>query len=301
MIRDRVLRGIALNREPGLHFAGNFLDLSFDTASREAARASFVPGPHCEESDGQASIGAVAMLADMGLATSIRAQLSPETRLATVSMHLQFNGAPLAGPMEALGTFEGFLEGASGQQGLARVSLLAGGREAALGTGAFMVLKPPPGVMLHPVRPRGAAPPLQEADLKRDERAILRLADAALAKADAKHSFIRNFWGYTPRPISGGASCTLKNGAHVGNRVGHVQGGLLAGLAAVTAAAALPSTWMLSAISTWFVSPGEGATLRAKSKVIHHGRLTAVVRTEILGPGRRRVLEAVTTHALRKS
>jgi acyl-coenzyme A thioesterase PaaI-like protein len=163
-----------------------------------------------------------------------------------------------------------------------------------------MVLKPPPGVTLHPVRQRGEAPALEEADLKRDERAILRLADAALERADAKHSFIRHFWGYTPHAIAAGAGCTLKNGAHVGNRVGHVQGGLLAGLAAITAAAALPSTWMLSAISTWFVSPGEGATLRAKSKIIHHGRLTAVVRTEVIGAGRKRVLEAVTTHALRK-
>jgi hypothetical protein len=29
----------------------------------------------------------------------------------------------------------------------------------------------------------------------------------------------------------------------------------------------------------------------------HHGLMTAVVRTEVLGPGRRRVLEALSTHS----
>jgi len=29
-IRDRVLRGIALNRVPGFHFAGTFLEISYD-------------------------------------------------------------------------------------------------------------------------------------------------------------------------------------------------------------------------------------------------------------------------------
>jgi len=31
--------------------------------------------------------------------------------------------------------------------------------------------------------------------------------------------------------------------------------------------------------------------------VVHHGLMTAVVRTEVTGVGRRRVLEALTTHA----
>jgi acyl-coenzyme A thioesterase PaaI-like protein len=64
--------------------------------------------------------------------------------------------------------------------------------------------------------------------------------------------------------------------------------------------ATLPPSWMLSGISACFVSPGEGRAMQARSRVVHHGRLTAVVRTEITGKNRRRVLEAVTTHALRR-
>ena len=93
----------------------------------------------------------------------------------------------------------------------------------------------------------------------------------------------------------------LGNGPHVGNRVGHVQGGVTMGLGIATAEAALPPTWMLSAVTAWYISPGEGRTLKARSKVVHRGRLTAVVRTEIFGKNNRRVMEMTTAHASKSS
>jgi acyl-coenzyme A thioesterase PaaI-like protein len=113
--------------------------------------------------------------------------------------------------------------------------------------------------------------------------------------------FLSRFWGYEPVPAPGGARCTLANGAHVGNRVGHVQGGILLGLGAVTAQAALPPSWRLGAITACFVSPGVGAKLRARAKVVHRGRFTAVVRTEVTGAERKRVLEVLTTHSAAKT
>ena len=92
-IRRRVLEGIALNRTPGFHFAGNFLAIELaEVGSR--TRVAMQPGPHSMEHDGQSHVAAVFMVADIALAASIRAQLSPATRLATVSMHVQLNGAP---------------------------------------------------------------------------------------------------------------------------------------------------------------------------------------------------------------
>ena len=91
----------------------------------------------------------------------------------------------------------------------------------------------------------------------------------------------------------------MRNGPHVGNRVGHAQGGIQLGLAAVTAAAALPANWALTGISGWYISPGEGSSLCARSEIVHHGRLTAVIRTHLTGKDKRRVLEVVTTHACR--
>ena len=303
-ILGQVLRGIALNREPGLHFPGNFLEISFERVATVETRLTLEPGPHCVDADGQANLGVLALFADLALASSIRAGLEPATRLATVSMHLQFTGAPAEGTLEAVSAFEGFFSEGAGQQGLSRVVISARTRRICFGSGAFMVLKPPQGVTLHPVpqRKRGGppAPAVAPGELTRDERGVLRRAEKALATAGpAAESFISRFWGYEPRPVAGGASARMKNGPHIGNRVGHAQGGIMLGLAAATARAALPRGWEFSSVSAWYVSPGEGATLRARSRVIHQGRLTSVIRTEITGQSGRRVLEVMTTHARR--
>lgn len=300
-IRDRVLRGLAASRVPGFHYAGSFLGVSFEDTAQDS-RIRLEGGPHCLDSQGQVSVGAVAMIADIALAVSIRAALaSDRARLATVSMHLQFTGARLDGPLEARGAFEGFIDGTAARQGLARVALEANGHRACFGTGAFMALDPPPGVTMHPVvlgRHRDETP-LAEKDLTAPEAAILAHAQASLERVSDKLAFIDAYWGYEPHRTQVGASCTMKNGPHVSNRVGHAQGGLLVGLAAKTAMAALPATWLLSSATACFVSPGEGESLHAAAKIIHHGRDTAVARTEVTGASGRKVLQVMTTHARR--
>ena len=288
-----MLRGIALNRQPGFHFPGNFLDVSFDHVARDASRLSVAPGPWCTGADGQTDFGSLAILADLALAACMRAHLGRATRLATVSMHLQFTGAPRVGRLAAEGVFQSFLHGASGKLGMSRVTVDGKAGQVCYGTGTFMALAPPKHMTLHPVPLRNRKSPepprLNEGDFELEEQKILGRADAALA---SRGVFIDDFWGIRPRDGTG----VLENGLHVGNRVGHAQGGILLALAAVTAGTALPPHWRLSGISAWYISPGEGKALRAHSEVIHQGRLTAVVRTRITGKGRRRVLEVVTTH-----
>ena len=106
-IRRRVLRGIALNRRPGLHFPGSFLGVLFDRVSRSGARLSLDPGPWCRDAGGETHRAALTVLADLALGASIRVQLAPETRLATVSLGLQFTGAPRIGRLRAQGEFQG--------------------------------------------------------------------------------------------------------------------------------------------------------------------------------------------------
>ena len=287
-IRRRVLRGLALNRVPGLHFPGNFLDVSFDRVSRNGVRLSLDPGPWCTDAAGEVDLSALAMLADLALGASIRAQLSRETRVATVSLALQFTGAPRRGRLRALGEFQGFFARAAGRLGLSRVSVAGSAGQVCYGTGSFMALLPPKGMNLHPVplrSRRSASPtPLSEKNLFPEERKILQSADAALA---ARGNFIEHFWG--------GAGF-MKNGLHAGNRVGHAQGGILIAMAAKDAAAHLAGGWRVATISAFYISPGEGRTLRARSTIVHRGRLTAVVRTEVTGKNRRLVLEVLSTH-----
>jgi acyl-coenzyme A thioesterase PaaI-like protein len=161
-----------------------------------------------------------------------------------------------------------------------------------------MVLPPPPGVALHPVpqRTRGDAEPpvLEERDLAADELLILRRAEEALKQREKP--FMQRFWGFLPQVAPGGATCVMPNGPHVGNRVGYVQGGILLGLAAATATAALPDTWRLSAIAAAFISPGDGPALEARARIVHRGQRSSVVRTEVARSDGRRVLEALSTH-----
>lgn len=298
-IRSRVLRGIALNRTPGFHFAGNFLGIELLEVG-EKTRVAMEAGAYAEERDGQVHAAPVFMAADIALAASIRSQLSPATRLATVSMHLQLDGTPTKGAIEAFGTFEGFTTGVGSRLGLSRVRLTAGGRPVGFGHGAFMALDPPPGMTMHPVAPsrRHEVDLPAESTLDESEREILRRADDALA-ARGDSSFIARFLGIVPRKTADGASCPMENGAHVGNRVGHAQGGILMGLAASTASAAMGPEWMLASIAASFVSPGEGGVLDASSAAVHRGRWTAVARTQVSGAEGRRVLEVVTNHARR--
>ena len=300
-IRRRVLRAIALNRTPGYHFPGNFIDLSFDRVASESTRLSYEAG---EEAAGD--IGSLAVAADFALGTAIRADLDPATRLATVSTTLELAAAPRAGIVSTASRCHGFVGEGEGRIGRARVVLEDTSGEIGYGSGAFMVLGPPSGVALHPVpqRRRGDPEPpvLAERDLAPDELAILQRADEALERAaKTGQPFIRHFWGFLPEAADGGASCVMSNGPHVGNRVGYVQGGILLGLAAVTATAALPETWMLSAVAAAFVSPGLGPALQAKASVVHHGRRASVIRTEVARSDGRRVLEVMSTHVVRSA
>ena len=294
-IRERVLHALALNREPGFHFAGNFAQISFERTASEESRVTLGLGPHAVDADGQINLGFVAMLADMSLAATIRANVHPATRLATVSLSMQFTGMTLSGPLESVAEFQGFLGGGDTRQALSRARIVGPGGLVAIAHGAFVPLGTPPGVVAFPLprNPR-SAPAIPESELRGDERLVLGIADEALTHG--VKGFIRHFLGYQPRRTKTGASTTMRNGAHVANRVGHVQGGLLMGLAATTAMAALPASWGLSGIHAVFVSPGQGKALRATAKLVHHGSMTGVARTEVKGQDGRRVLEATTTH-----
>jgi len=302
-IRAQVMRAMALNRDGGYHFAGNFIDISYDRFDRAGTQLSFESGPQVLDPDACINMAAVGLLADLTLAATVRTALDSEIRLATVNLQLSFTGAPFLGRLETQGRLDGRVEGVASETWLARLDLNAGGRPAAFARGSFIVLPPPRGITLAPLTLRGGKrvpTPALATPLTRIERGILKRADVALAAIAAEGgSFIQRFWYGVPRATVGGAACAVKNGPHIANRVGHVQGGLLAGLALMTASAALPRSWTVSDASVSYISPGEGRVIRLKSKIIHHGRSISVLRTQATGKGGRLVMDVVSTHAFR--
>ncbi len=303
-IRAHVLRGVAGNRTPGLHFPGFFLDIQWHEVAGQAARVSIADGPHCRDANGEMDVAALAILADTALATATRLLTAPGARLATIHMQIQFTGEPATGDISADAQLLGFGAGAALHQSLTSATLTANGKPVCYASGEFVLLDPPPGVTLAPLpwqkQPVQPGAPLTAGALDARERSILKACDAALAKSSAHASFIQHFWGGLPKRAAHGTSMRVPLGPHLGNRVGHVQGGISFGMAAACACAAVPSTMMLSNVSAWYISPGHGKSVTVKSRVVHAGRSIAVVRTEIKNATGERVLETVTHHVARK-
>jgi acyl-coenzyme A thioesterase PaaI-like protein len=299
-IRAQVLRGLAANRTPGFHFPGHFLGVSWPRIGEEEIEEAMPDGPHCRDADGGTSLVALAVLLDTALATAPRLEIERGARQGTVQIHAQFTGVPAGGALTARARLAGFTTGAI-RQALTRGAVFSAGRPVCYASGTFVVLPPPPGVTLAPLpwqrEKSEPVSPLEENELRSDERSIMKACESALERADGKHGFIEHFWDALPRATRYGARCAIRIGPQHGNRVGHVQGGLLFGLAAVTARAAAARHPQLSAVSAWFVKPGEGSRLDVRSRLVHAGRSFAVVRTEVTARGGTRVLEVLSNHA----
>ena len=299
-IRRQVSLALAANRAPGFHYPGFLLGLTWPRIGDSDLEEVMPDTPQARNVDGSLNIAAFCVLLDTALATAARLKSGVGVRQATVHMHAQFTGEPLRGESKALTRFEGYAPATATRQSLTSGTLYAGGRPVCHASATFVVLPPPPGVNLGPLpwQRAGEAPavPLVRGELKPEERAVTRACEAALKRA-GRHSFIEHFWGALPSPTADGARCTVKIGAQHGNRVGHVQGGLSFGLGALTACAAAPNHPQLSAIAAWYISPGQGRTLRIRSRRIHEGRSFAAVRTEIRNADGSRVLEVMSHHA----
>jgi acyl-coenzyme A thioesterase PaaI-like protein len=284
-IYKKAKRSIALTRTPGYHFCGNFFDFVYDNASSEHSEVHIDPEPQNTDHDQSVHLFLLAILADMGLATGIRFGRDDHTRLATVSLSLQFTGARPTGRVVAVTDTQGYLQGAKGGQGLSLTHIKADNTLIAV---PWVEKKAP------------VDPPLDLQTLTNDEKWILERVKASIEYCERTgEEFALHFLNFRPSPQERGAYCEVLNGPHIANRVGYVQGGIILALGMVTANAALGKEWMLSGVTATYISPGEGEAIRAESKIIHQGRMTAVVQTSIYNKTGRLALEVLSTHARR--
>jgi uncharacterized protein (TIGR00369 family) len=302
-IRRRTLAAIAANRTPGLHFAGHFLDFEWRMADQQHATVAMRTAAHCAAPDGATHLIPLSVLADTALATATRLQLRPGARQATIQMHLQFTGVAPRGNLVADADFHQFARG-SARQLLSTATICSRGRPVCHATGAFMALPAPTGVRLAPLPwQRGAAArtePLDEQHLTPAEQRILRRCDTALEQAAENGSFIGHFWDDEQHSADARSGRRIAVDHHITNRVGHVQGGILFGLAATGSISAAPRQMALSNISAWFIRAGQGSHLTVKSRLLHAGRTTAVVQTTVSDGEGRRVLEAMSSHVAQR-
>jgi acyl-coenzyme A thioesterase PaaI-like protein len=300
-IRQRALRALARNRIPGYNFAGHFLDLQCRRFEPGAVAFDLAAGPHSTDAQGIVNPAAVSFFTDMVLAAAIRAYVEPTQRTATLVLRYDFTGAPARGTLTAEARSEGFSFRTALPQAMAVGSVFADGVEVIRASGNWVTAPTPGGRTLAPL-PWESKEPLQypvvaRSELDPMEKAVMRHVERVLRIAGPE-GFLHHLWTPAIRATPSGAASRIALGMHLGNRVGHVQGGLTMHIALATAVAAAPQHPLLTGATAWYISPGQGKALTTRSMLLQTGRNVAVVRTEVFAPGRKLVLEVISNHAI---
>lgn len=282
----RVLQALAAYRTPGWMFAGHYLDLVYTQVDQAATVVELQMGAHCLAADGRISLAALSILADVALAAAVRSTFGQSARVATLTMRLSFAALPTHGVLRAVARLQQIPRSGTMQTAVASVDIYA--EDASLccsAAGSFAVLENRLGSANHPMPSTStlsAAPVLSAHALDDAEQAVWKRVLQA-EQEPGRGSFIERFWGMLPDPGStpGQARCRVESGIHIGNRSGHVQGGIMLGVAAATCAAAMPENWHLLDLSAQFLEPGIGPHIDTSATVLRSGRNLAVMECRI--------------------
>jgi len=298
-LRTRLLGALAKNRVAKLNFPGMLMGLAGEQHGDDGLTLRYDDGAWTRNSAGEVHWPVLGVLLDVALGAVTRLKTGATHRPATVQLEVSFTGSPMREPPAASARFVEYTQRSAVKHAIASAVVTSGGVPVAHASGSFVLLELKEDAMqqvLPWVSRELSVDPLATHHMQDHERAVLRRYDRACALATVEHPFIERFWSGVPQRREGTARLSVPVGAHLGNRIGQVHGGILFGLAAHTACAAAPATMRLSNIAAWFTSPGQGTRLTVRSSVLHASRNLAVVRTQITGAGNVRVLEATSQH-----
>jgi hypothetical protein len=301
-IGQKVLRALSSNRAPGFHFAGYYLGFKCERFEKQSVEFSVPDSPYCQDAQGHFSRSGVLFLADMMLAASNRVHLNGGVRTATMVLHVEFTGAPAIGPLVATGRGFGFVDRTALPEGRCEGRVIAQGQDVLRVSGTWVSPPAPRGMVMHGLPWEGGVdgsdwPLLKKNELDANEKTLVSRVNKLLRRAPAV-DLLGQLWDPQVKRTASGAVARLPVGMHVSNRVGHVQGGLLLNMAVCSAQAAVPEHPLITEATAWYISPGQGKVIRARSTVLQKGRNVAVVRTELFGEAGKRVLETISNHAV---
>jgi acyl-coenzyme A thioesterase PaaI-like protein len=301
-IRSQTLRAISSNRAPGMHFAGYFFNLTAQRFKTDGVEFTIDPGPHCADANGIVNRAALLYAADMTLAGANRVFTNPNTRTATLMLRVEFTGEPARGRLTASARGSGFSPVTALPESVAAGRITCEGREVMRMSGTWVAPPAPQGAVMRGLPWEGGEngnhwPLLKKSELESVEKAAIRSVEKALREAQ-NGDLLGSLCNPLIKRTAQGATGRLAVGLQIGNRVGHVQGGFLIHAALATAEAAVPKHPLLTGASAWYISPGQGKVISARSTILQSGRNVAVVRTELFNAGRKLVLEVVSNHAV---
>jgi acyl-coenzyme A thioesterase PaaI-like protein len=301
-VRAQALRAVSSNRAPGFQFAGYFLGFTCKRYQTDGVEFFLAPSPQCMDANGNLSRVAVIYAADMALAAANRVFLDPNVRTATLMLRVEFTGEPARGALEISGRGSGFSPLTALPESVCTGRVMSEGREVMRMSGTWVSPPAPKGVAMAGLPWEGGVdgntlPLLKRRDLDVAEKATLRRVARTLDETQ-NGDLLSTMCNPVVKHLPNGATGKLPVGMHIGNRVGHVQGGFLLNAAIVTAEAAVPEHPITTGASSWFISPGQGKVISIRSTVLQSGRNVAVVRTELFAAGRKRVLEVISNHSV---
>ena len=304
-IRQQTLRALSSNRAPGMHFAGYFLRFTPQRFQKEGVEFTVEPGPHCADANGVVSRAALLYSADMTLAAANRVFTDPNVRTATLMLRVEFTGEPARGTLEISGHGSGFHPRTALPESVATGQVKCNGREVMRMSGTWVSPPAPKGMVMRGLPWEGGEngalrPLLKKSELDVVEKDVVRRVEKAMKLApNGDHGdILTTLCNPLVKRTPTGATGKLPVGMHIGNRVGHVQGGFLINAALATAQAAVPEHPLLTGASAWYISPGQGKAISVRATILQSGRNIAVVRTELFNADRKLVLEVVSNHAV---
>jgi acyl-coenzyme A thioesterase PaaI-like protein len=262
-----------------MHYYGHVLGVTTSPTGRP--RPYLSPDPAV--TPGVVPPVSLATVADLAMGSAVRAVLGAGRRLGTVSMTLHHTGPDATAPV-ATDASVVWLD-PDETQAVTRCDLTDGsGRLVGVAQGWFMALPAPEGVQLRLLPWERDEPPVIEELSDDDLDPVERTAVAATVEAGRRaheegtsvsEELTAPTWADGPE---GTASGTLALGPAITNRVGHVQGGALYGIALAAAARAAGPGLQVAEGAVQFLRPGDGEALTAEATVTRRGR--AAVFTE---------------------
>ena len=294
---QRVLQALHAHRTPGWMYAGHYLGLACTHTEGDKIHMDMEVGPHCLGTDGRVSMTALSILTDVGQAVAVRSRFGRTVRIATLSMRLSWGCLPSSGRVTAVAQLLLHPEGGAIHTGMTSVQVFTtDGTLCCTGEASFAVLDNRRGTAEHPLAQRSTLEgvlPLAVQSLDAREQVVWHAACAAAQPEAARLGFEAAFYGIAPEadPAKlGHAQCRVHRALHLGNRVGHIQGGVLLGTACDTVKAAMGPGWQLRDISAQFVEAASEDYVDAQAQPLRLGRNASFVECQLRSPEGRTVL-----------
>lgn len=281
---QQVQRALYAARTPGWMFPAHLMDVYFEQeVSENGAIAWMHIGAHCLDASGLVSKAAVALLADVCMAAAVRGYVGKSVRIATVTMRLSFNQRPRQGRLRAVAKVQ-FLP-RDLRVNVAVVSLRIedqAGVLCATGEATFAVLDNKQGMPQHPLPTHSTlAAALDPSEFTEQEQTIWERANACERSGAGA---LEHFWSLVFSLEHSDAGVVRKEidiARHNGNRVGHLQGGVLLALLANASEAVPNAPFVLTDISVQYLEPVIGPHAVVEAKPLRVGRNAAFIHTTI--------------------